>query len=98
MKTTSRFSFYDLNILWTVPMRAGAMRESVDILTAPRRETSSSSHGTVAASPTRYTHTVTTAAANSVIYMDGVCTADTILGGGGGVGNVFLTGIPKNDG
>ena len=32
--------------------KAGAMRESVDILTAPRRETRRSNQGTVAAKPT----------------------------------------------
>ena len=33
-------------------MRAGAIRDSVDILTAPSRETSRSSQGTEAARPT----------------------------------------------
>ena len=32
--------------------KAGAMRDKVDILTAPSSETSRSSHGTVAARPT----------------------------------------------
>ena len=34
--------------------KAGAISESVDILTAPRRETRRSNQGTVAAKPTKY--------------------------------------------
>ena len=38
--------------LVAVSTRAGAMMAKVDILTAPRRETTRSSHGTVAANAT----------------------------------------------
>ena len=43
---------FSLNISIYLPMSAGAMRDSVDIFTAPSRDTNRSSQGTVAANAT----------------------------------------------